>query len=178
MQLDDQVARKNCLKDQLKLYAAEFQRNHGRMLVKSENEPIRYLYVIYNSLKSQISHMEQERMQLALCTFQPTVSSSSGSDGGDASGSPSVGPPPAARAPRKLPKPSTTPPIGAGAGDLAALKVEKGNLHRMLRSFEKEFFRENSRQVSIFADIKPMVSQYRRHREITKAIAELQQGEK
>ena len=59
--------------------------------------------------------------------------------------------------------------------DLAALKSEKGSLHTMLRSYEKDFFRENNRQVSSFADIQPVASQYRRYKEIKKAIASRQQ---
>ena len=111
----------------------------------------------------------------------------------------------AARSKRKLPKPGTTVPptgtggssgavnssassmSGTGAGssgggnpavgqhDLIALKAEKQNLHTMLRSFEKDFFRENRRQVSSFADIRPVASQYRRYKEIKKQIASLQQ---
>jgi flagellar biosynthesis/type III secretory pathway chaperone len=73
--------------------------------------------------------------------------------------------------------PST--PSGAPSQDLAALKAEKGKLHQMLRSYEKDFFKEHKRQVSSFADIKPVASQYRRYKEIKKAIAALQQqGEK
>ena len=71
---------------------------------------------------------------------------------------------------------------GSGTGstsmvpqDLTALKAEKQNLHTMLRSFEKDFFRENRRQVSSFADIRPVASQYRRYKEIKKQIASLQQ---
>jgi hypothetical protein len=48
----------------------------------------------------------------------------------------------------------------------------------MLRSYEKDFYKENKRQVSSFADIKPVASQYRRYKEIKKAIAALQQSEK
>jgi hypothetical protein len=62
-----------------------------------------------------------------------------------------------------------------GQPDLTALKAEKQNLHTMLRSFEKDFFRENRRQVSSFADIRPVASQYRRYKEIKKQIASLQQ---
>jgi DNA replication and checkpoint protein len=185
MPFADLQARKRDLKQQLKQYDMNFARKHGRMPVKAEKEPIRHLYESYNTLKSQITQMEQEgrhlpsaTASLAPSTLHRTVSPSSGSDGSDESGTPKISPSPAARATRKLPKPLTTPPIIAGAGDLAALKVEKGNLHTMLRSFEKEFFRENRRQVSSFADIKPVASQYRRYKEIKKAIAALQQGEK
>ena len=59
--------------------------------------------------------------------------------------------------------------------DLTALRAEKSNLHTMLRSYEKDFFRENNRQVNSFADIQPVASQYRRYKEIKKAIAARQQ---
>jgi hypothetical protein len=62
--------------------------------------------------------------------------------------------------------------------DIRVLKEEKGNLHQMLRSYEKDFFREHNRQVSSFADIKPVAAQYRRYKEIKKAIAALQATER
>ena len=78
---------------------------------------------------------------------------------------------------QKRPSPplSDNPPSAAPPQDLAALKAEKQQLHQMLRSYEKDFFREHKRQVSSFADIKPVASQYRRYKEIKKAIATLQQ---
>ena len=68
------------------------------------------------------------------------------------------------------------PPLLAGgpAHELANLKTEKAKLHQMLRSYEKDFFKEHGRQVSSFAEIKPVASQYRRYKEIKKAIAVLQ----
>jgi hypothetical protein len=62
--------------------------------------------------------------------------------------------------------------------DLRALKEEKGTLHQMLRSYEKDFFKEHNRQVSSFADIKPVASQYRRYKDIKKAIAAQQAAER
>jgi hypothetical protein len=47
----------------------------------------------------------------------------------------------------------------------------------MLRAYEKDFFKEHKRQVSSFADIRPVASNYRRYKEIKKAIAAvIQQG--
>jgi hypothetical protein len=96
----------------------------------------------------------------------------------------------------KLPK-TPAPPLVAGLGtasstasassagsaplasqDLAELKAEKQRLHQMLRAYEKDFFREHKRQVSSFADIKPVASQYRRYKEIKKAIDALQNSSK
>jgi hypothetical protein len=57
-------------------------------------------------------------------------------------------------------------------GDLTSLKAEKATLHQMLRSYEKDFFKQHKRQVSSFADIRPVASQYRRYKEIKKAIAQ------
>ena len=74
--------------------------------------------------------------------------------------------------------PSLDPPppllAGGAAHELANLKTEKAKLHQMLRSYEKDFFKEHGRQVSSFAEIKPVASQYRRYKEIKKAIAVLQ----
>jgi hypothetical protein len=96
----------------------------------------------------------------------------------------------------KLPK-TAAPPLVSGSGnpinaastnstgsaplanqDLAELKGEKQRLHQMLRAYEKDFYREHKRQVSSFADIKPVASQYRRYKEIKKAIDALQNNSK
>jgi hypothetical protein len=193
--ISDLQARKRELKQQLKQYDMNFARKLGRMPVKAEKEPIRHLYENYNSLKSQITLVEQEGRQIvspvsiqqpaAAVLPQRTVSPvSSGPDSGEDS-------PVGRRGNRKQ---STTPPFsqvspsagsspatppGSSSQDLSSHKAEKGKLHQMLRSYEKEFFKEHKRQVSSFADIKPVASQYRRYKEIKKAIAALQQsGEK
>jgi hypothetical protein len=77
--------------------------------------------------------------------------------------------------------PSPPPPMeersnhsSSAAQELSQLKIEKARLHQMLRSYEKDFYREHGRQVSSFAEIKPVASQYRRYKEIKKAIATLQ----
>jgi hypothetical protein len=190
--ISDLQARKRDLKQQLKQYDMNFARKLGRMPVKAEKEPIRHLYENYNSLKSQITLVEQEGRQMvspvsiqqpaAAVLPQRTVSPvSSGPDSGEDS--------PVGR--RGRIKQSTTPPFsqvsssagsspatpaGSSSQDLSSHKAEKGKLHQMLRSYEKEFFKEHKRQVSSFADIKPVASQYRRYKEIKKSIAALQQG--
>ncbi|CAJ1966800.1 unnamed protein product [Cylindrotheca closterium] len=183
MSLPDLQARKRDLKQQLKQYDMNFARRHKRMPVKAEKEPIRHLYEQYNALKSQITTMEQEGRQSSVpspvaatpTTVLPqrTISPVSGLDnGGDESPIGSRG---------KM-KPARSPPAAANstAGplsqDLAALKTEKGRLHQMLRSYEKDFYKEHKRQVSSFADIRPVANQYRRYKEIKKAIAALQQS--
>jgi hypothetical protein len=188
-------AHKRDLKQQLKQYDMNFARKHGRMPVKAEKEPIRHLYEGYNTLKTQIGVAEQEGRHIQSPVLSPATSplpqrtvspSDSLSDDSPAKASPLP-----ARSKRKLPK-TTSPPVAAGfaasavpstpasapSQDLPALKVEKGQLHQMLRSYEKDFYKENKRQVSSFADIKPVASQYRRYKEIKKAIAALQQSEK
>lgn len=189
--------RKRELKQELKKYDMDFARKHGRMPVKAEKEPIRNLYESYNQLKSQITMMEQEGLRHApASTLQPMIlpvvapvapppsrmlvapptppDSSTDSDRSiDSSGL--VG----GRVKRKHnirspPVSSTSTPAGAPSQDLAALKEEKAKLHQMLRSYEKDFFKEHQRQVSSFADIKPVAIKYRRYKEIKKAIAALQ----
>jgi len=181
--LPDLQARKRDLKQQLKQYDMNFARRHKRMPVKAEKEPIRHLYEQYNALKTQISIMEQEGRQSntsspvsatpSAVLPQRTISPVSGLDnGGDESPIGSRG---------KM-KPARSPPAGASSvsgplsQDLAALKTEKGRLHQMLRSYEKDFYKEHKRQVSSFADIRPVANQYRRYKEIKKAIAALQQS--
>jgi hypothetical protein len=189
--LPELQVRKRELKQQLKQYDMAFARRHGRMPVKAEKEPIRHLYESYNSLKNQITTMEQEGRHLpsppnlqrpsAITPTQrsaspPSPIDSSSDDGsfglrggGDGKRKPQPKGPP-------QDPPATATPSGAPSQDLAALKAEKGRLHQMLRSYEKDFFREHKRQVSSFADIKPVASQYRRYKEIKKQIANLQQG--
>lgn len=193
-------AHKRDLKQQLKQYDMNFARKHGRMPVKAEKEPIRHLYEGYNTLKTHIGQAEQEGRHVQSPAMSPATSpvpqrtvSPSDSLSDD---SPSKASPLPARSKRKLPKTSSPPivggfassssaaaalpatPAGAPSQDLSTLKVEKGQLHQMLRSYEKDFYKENKRQVSSFADIKPVASQYRRYKEIKKAIASLQQTEK
>ena len=173
--LPELQARKRDLKQQLKQYDMDFARKHGRMPVKAEKEPIRHLYENYNSLKSQISMMEQEGRHLPVgpqtsaVIPQRTVSPTTGIDSGSDDNSPN--PSMALRGKRK-----PLAPAGPPSQDLSSLKAEKGKLHQMLRSYEKDFFKEHKRQVSSFADIKPVASQYRRYKEIKKAIAALQQS--
>jgi len=187
LSLPELQARKKELKQQLKQYDMNFARQHGRMPVKSEKEPIRHLYENYNALKSQIQMMEQEGQHLPPAVVQtqrpsprsmsPPLAVVSGPDSDESPPSASIMRP---RRKPKRPSPplaegSATSPSGAQPQDLAALKAEKQQLHQMLRSYEKDFFREHKRQVSSFADIKPVASQYRRYKEIKKAIATLQQ---
>jgi hypothetical protein len=173
-------SRKRDLKQQLKQYDMDFARRHGRMPVKAEKEPIRHLYEKYNALKSQITMMEQEgrgvssplsasQASSAAVLAQRTISPV-GSDSEESG--PRV---------RSHGRGNRAPSLTAGqttSQDLGALKAEKGRLHQMLRSYERDFYREHQRQVSSFADIRPVASQYRRYKEIKKAIAALQSGER
>ena len=185
--------RKRELKQQLKQYDMDFARKHGRMPVKAEKEPIRHLYENYNSLKSEITKIEHDgtmnsRQTQPSVPQQPQISisrphllrSTSGS-GPDSSGESDTTSSEPGIALCRAPFPAEaipSTPTGTPSQDLSALKAEKGKLHQMLRSYEKEFFKEHNRQVSSFADIKPVASQYRRYKEIKKAIASLQkQGE-
>lgn len=193
LSLSELQARKRDLKQQLKQYDMNFARRHGRMPVKAEKEPIRHLYESYNALKGQITQMEQEGRSLPTSPPSPvpspiavvpqrTVSPPSGSESGPSSGgddSPLRPSPMSARGKRKLPKaaspPLVAPSAPAPSQDLASLKAEKTQLHQMLRAYEKDFFRDHRRQVSSFADIRPVANQYRRYKEIKKAIASLQE---
>jgi hypothetical protein len=189
LSLPELQALKRDLKQQLKKYDMSFARRHGRMPVKAEKEPIRHLYERYNALKTHIGDMDTEgrRPSSPPSTAVPTNSSSAmltqqrptvspvGSDSEESTGRRSNN-----TARRLSPSPASSPPAGAPvpSGDLATLKTEKGRLHQMLRSFERDFFRENQRQVQSFADIRPVASQYRRYKEIKRAIAALQRGER
>lgn len=183
LSLPELQARKRELKQQLKQYDMSFARRHGRMPVKAEKEPIRHLYERYNALKSQITTMEQEqgRSGAAPVAMQQTapavlpqraISPVSGSTSGTEDS------PSGSRITMSSQRSSSTgAPTGAPSQDLAALKAEKQRLHQMLRAYEKDFFKEHKRQVSSFADIRPVASNYRRYKEIKKAIAAIvQQG--
>lgn len=174
LSLSDLQGRKRDLKQQLKQYDMNFAKNHGRMPVKAEKEPIRHLYEKYNALKNQITMMEQEGKGAASPKATPQGSpamiaqrtvSPVGSDSEESG-------------PRRS-HPRGNRAISSTTGqttsqDLSVLKAEKGRLHQMLRSYEKDFYREHQRQVSSFADIRPVASQYRRYKEIKKAITALQ----
>lgn len=186
LSLPELQARKRELKQQLKQYDMSFARRHGRMPVKAEKEPIRHLYERYNALKGHIGEMEQEGRRSSSPTPIPVLSSTSpvvaprvtvapvGSDSDESTGRRT------SNSSRRIAASSSTNPIGSPSPtqDLATLKAEKSRLHQMLRSFERDFFRENQRQVQSFADIRPVASQYRRYKEIKRAIAALQRGER
>jgi hypothetical protein len=57
---------------------------------------------------------------------------------------------------------------------LAALKAEKAALHELLRSYEREFYREHNRQASSSSDIQPVINHCRRCKEIRHAIRRLE----
>jgi hypothetical protein len=203
MTLAELQAKKRDLKQQLKQYDMSFARRHGRMPVKAEKEPIRHLYENYNALKSQIAALELEsarqpqtppvqQLSAAPAPAQappasrpfmnapPTPPDSSDSDRSlDSPGHPGFMASGSRGKRKHLKSPpmasSPAPPAGPSQ-DLAALKAEKGQLHQMLRSYEKDFFKEHKRQVSSFGDIEPVARQYRRYKEIKRAIAALQQS--
>ena len=186
LSLPELQARKRELKQQLKQYDMSFARRHGRMPVKAEKEPIRHLYERYNALKGHIGEMEQEGRRSSSPTAIPVLNSTSpvvaprvsvspvGSDSDESTGRRS------SNSSRRISQSSTPNPTGSPTPtqDLATLKAEKSRLHQMLRSFERDFYRENQRQVQSFADIRPVASQYRRYKEIKRAIAALQRGER
>ncbi len=185
MSLAELQQRKRELKQQLKQYDMNFHAQHGRMPEKREKEPIRHLYESYNTYKNQISTIEKGEAQPG-----PGTAAFRGADVSPAN-SPSASP--------TFNSGRVTPPQGEGhfkrandiseessksedevesgtggsSQDLASLKAEKATLHQMLRSYEKDFFKEHKRQVSSFADIRPVAGQYRRYKEIKKAIASL-----
>ena len=192
----DLHARKRELKQQLKQYDMNFAKIHGRMPIKSEKEPIRHLYESYNALKSRITYLEREgsnpsgppmpyrRSSSDRGSMAHSSAGSVGSVASDASSGDEFTPMDIREPPRsskrkdKSPSGASASPSSAGSSsqDLASLKVEKGQLHQMLRSYEKDFFKLHNRQVSSFADIRPVASQYRRYKEIKKAISAAQQG--
>jgi len=181
------------LKQELKKYDMDFFNRHGRMPVKAEKEPIRHLYEKYNQLKNRITAVERDPSLIQpsipgprrkSTSHQGPVNISSHLDNkninnnntNNSSGeeSPSNGISVQNRSRQESYKRQTTPPGTTHTKDLGTLKAEKQALHQMLRSYEKEFFKKYSRQVSSFADIRPVASQYRRYKEIKKSILALQ----
>ena len=184
MSLAELQQRKRELKQQLKQYDMNFHAQHGRMPEKREKEPIRHLYESYNAYKNQISTIEKGEAQPGPGTAAFRGTDISPSDSPSASptfNSGSLTPPFSDGHSKKATDISVDSrsedgvesSTGGTSQDLASLKAEKATLHQMLRSYEKDFFKEHKRQVSSFADIRPVASQYRRYKEIKKAIASL-----
>lgn len=185
MSLAELQQRKRELKQQLKQYDMNFHAQHGRMPEKREKEPIRHLYESYNTYKNQISTIEKGEAQPGPGTAAfrgADVSPSNSPSASPTFNSGSVTPPPGDSHFKKATDLSeesskSEDDVESGTGgssqDLASLKAEKATLHQMLRSYEKDFFKEHKRQVSSFADIRPVAGQYRRYKEIKKAIASL-----
>jgi len=193
MSLAELQQRKRELKQQLKLYDMNFHAQHNRMPEKREKEPIRHLYESYNAYKNQISAIEKGEAKPGLGTpaYTPAYR-------GVAEAPPDVSP--KAVSPRynsgntspnqdrlkhasgvsEMTDVSTATNTSqeemnaseVSSQDLASLKAEKASLHQKLRSYEKDFYRQHHRQVSSFQDIRPVAAQYRRYKEIKKAIAQ------
>jgi len=193
MSLAELQQRKRELKQQLKLYDMNFHQQHGRMPEKREKEPIRHLYESYNAYKNQISVIEKGEAQAGpgtaafrgasnaiptdIALMHQNVSSPTFNAGNTSPRdveytrrSPSANISDASAAEDSTEE-VDSPPDMMLEQDLASLKAEKATLHQMLRSYEKDFFKQHKRQVSSFTDIRPVASQYRRYKEIKKAIA-------
>ncbi|KAL3765903.1 hypothetical protein ACHAWO_007590 [Cyclotella atomus] len=193
MSLPELQQRKRELKQQLKMYDLNFHAQHGRMPEKREKEPIRHLYESYNAYKNQITVIEKGEAQPGPGTaafrgrdvvvpapvndpaperISPTnQSSASNSPGNEGTESPKNAHDFVINSSNDASKNSSDDVIPQ---DLASLKAEKATLHQMLRSYEKDFFKQHQRQVSSFSDIRPVAGQYRRYKEIKKSIAQLQ----
>ncbi|KAK1746967.1 putative Rho-GAP-like protein [Skeletonema marinoi] len=177
MSLAELQQRKRELKQQLKQYDMNFHAQHGRMPEKREKEPIRHLYESYNTKRRSAPGPGTAAFRGA------DVSPSNSPSASPTFNSGSLTPPPGGDSHFKkatdLSEESSKSEdevesgTGGSSQDLASLKAEKATLHQMLRSYEKDFFKEHKRQVSSFADIRPVAGQYRRYKEIKKAIASL-----
>ncbi len=182
------------LKQELKKYDMDFFNRHGRMPVKAEKEPIRHLYEKYNQLKNRITAVERDPSLIQQSVPGPRrkstshqgnvnisshLDNNSKNSNSNTNSSGEDSPSMQSRSRSDPYKRQTTPPGTTHTKDLGTLKSEKQALHQMLRSYEKEFFKKYNRQVSSFADIRPVASQYRRYKEIKKSILALQSaGEK
>ena len=63
----------------------------------------------------------------------------------------------------------------ASPHNIGEMKTEQQALHQMLQSYEADFCKKNSRQVT---DVKPAAPFYKRYKEIKNEIAALQTPEK
>lgn len=193
-------AQKRELKQELKKYDLSFFNRHGRMPIKAEKEPIRHLYEKYNQLKNRITAVERDpsliqqpqelpQQQPAPVSSsrrkknKPMVSShsidvgshsSNSSNHSNTSGEDTQSNVHNSQTRSRPDSYKRTPTSPGSQQDIGALKTEKQALHQMLRSYEKDFYKKYNRQVSSYADIRPVASQYRRYKEIKKQILALQ----
>lgn len=177
--LDELQDRKRDLKRQLRQYDMDFARKHGRMPVKAEKEPIRHLYESYNALKSQITQMEQDSRssQSPSLVARSSVSSDAHALSESVIDEPRGAERQRQNIMRRVAESRLTPESPKStsiSADLNRLRAEKAELHQMLRSYERDFYEKHGRQVSSFSDIRPVASQYRRYKEVKRAIAALQ----
>ena len=205
MSLQELIAEKRNLKNRLKQYDMDFFRMNQRMPVKSEKEPIRFLYETYNALKSRIqslingdnnnstsmstSMQKTAQLDRGGSRYSRSNSVSSYSIGTESSSDENLSDMSSASSSRQHTRrdkissntafstnsSSNTLSGPSTSNTLESLRAEKTRLHQMLRSYEREFYRDNQRQVSSFTDIRPVASQYRRYKEIKKSIAALQE---
>jgi len=176
--------RKRELKQQLKQYDMEFFNRHGRMPVKQEKEPIRHLYENYNSLKNRISAHEREGPPItpvipAPRPIPPPITHNYAETNGTVDNFLPIASTPSEKSGKWKGSRGTggkSTSSSTSSQDLPGLKTEKQTLHQMLRSYEKDFYNLHNRQVSCYADIRPVASQYRRYKEIKKQISALQES--
>jgi len=214
----------------------DYLRRNGRMPVKAEKEPIRHLYELYNSIKQQISVLENQPRHVQLQQQQraqqrehsksptrrrqspqkqhssrglgrtnsvkvspvtngsnqntinggkaaveaaPQQRSSNNTDGGASSTAATTqqrqkGPATSLRNGNIATAVTTKTLQQQNTNNLTQLKAEKERLHKMLRNYERQFYREHKRQVSSFTDIKPVATQYRRYKEVKKTISSME----
>ena len=192
--LEDLVVKKNDLKQQLKKFDIQFARRNGRVPVKEEKEPIRLLYNVYNEMKDQICLKTHENTEdngwVALEVPLDNVNEKNSSDIGTTDTQTvdsllHINNQGSSRPCEEI-KGFVFGSLGCKLGnspweamvvetDLAALsreealakwKEETGRLYKLLKTYEKDFFQEHNRQVGCRADIKPVMSFYRRYNKL------------
>lgn len=172
--LEELLARKKAVKDELKRYDAAFYSIYKRQPERNEKEAMRPLYVYYKRLKQQISNCVEESKSREV-KKTPSANSSIDSqskqqksplriDGSKMSAQNTKGSP-------ALVKSKKYESLKRKFRDLEA---EKHQLREKMRIYQEEFIKNNNRKIRYHADIEPVEADYQRYKIVKSEMAKLE----
>lgn len=154
---------KNRVKQELKRYDAEFQKQFSRLPTHTEKESMRPLYVYYRKLKTLMSQMEQNKhdgdrrgmQQSSLETIPETDE-------------------PLTAQSRQKRVQSVGEQILALESRIENLTAEKASVRAKLQTFQERFVTENSRKIRFHKDILPIEREYRTYKNLKEDIMKVE----
>jgi len=154
---------KNKVKQELKRYDAEFQKQFSRLPTHTEKESMRPLYVYYRKLKTLMSQMEQNKHDGDRRGMQQSSLETI----------PEPDEPLTAQSRQKR-----VQSVGEQILDLESrienLTAEKALVRAKLQTFQERFVTENSRKIRFHKDILPIEREYRTYKNLKEDIMKVE----